>query len=257
MGSLVTSTPAKMDAVSEMPGRRSASSAQTLTSTRGHIHAHARGARVSASVCVRVCVCARARARARLFVCACTRARRHAARTHQRELAQAGMFSLAAGEVHDAEAVRARMHDLIRWAEMKWRYRVVEKGQHPRDEALKVLRCAQGLLDAHRAHVGSTADAFAKQWAEEQSAVFQGLGVTMLIFDAGDLSGEAGGEANGVAAEIERLLEEARRDSIGTRRGRRNRARPSQVVRRPAAASDDKWDDAADDAVSQLSSDWL
>ena len=42
-------------------------------------------------------------------------------------------------QVHDEEAVRTRVNDLIRLAEMKWRYRVVEKGQSPRDEALKVL----------------------------------------------------------------------------------------------------------------------
>ena len=39
--------------------------------------------------------------------------------------------------------VRERVHSLLRLAEMKWRYRVVEKGQSPRDEGLKLLYMAK------------------------------------------------------------------------------------------------------------------
>ena len=42
--------------------------------------------------------------------------------------------------------VRERVHSLLRLAEMKWRYRVVEKGQSPRDEGLKLLYMAKQVL---------------------------------------------------------------------------------------------------------------
>ena len=76
----------------------------------------------------------------------------------------------------------------MRLAEMKWRYRVVEKGQSPRDEGLKLLYAAKALLVAHRAHEANAAlleGDFAAGWAAELSAVAQGLGVTGLIFDYG------------------------------------------------------------------------
>ena len=42
-----------------------------------------------------------------------------------------------------ADKVREQLHSLLRLAEMKWRYRVVEKGQSPRDEGLKLLYMAK------------------------------------------------------------------------------------------------------------------
>jgi hypothetical protein len=45
------------------------------------------------------------------------------------------------------EQLSARIADLTRLAEMKWRYRVVDVGQSPRDEALRILTSAQGLME--------------------------------------------------------------------------------------------------------------
>jgi len=49
--------------------------------------------------------------------------------------------SMEDAQSHDK--VRERVHSLLRLAEMKWRYRVVEKGQSPRDEGLKLLYMAK------------------------------------------------------------------------------------------------------------------
>ena len=54
-------------------------------------------------------------------------------------------------EAKDAELVRCKVHDLNKLGEMKWRYRVVEEGQSPREEALKVLDEAKALMDKHQA----------------------------------------------------------------------------------------------------------
>ena len=53
-------------------------------------------------------------------------------------------WSHAATHMHTQ--VRERVHSLLRLAEMKWRYRVVEKGQSPRDEGLKLLYMAKQVL---------------------------------------------------------------------------------------------------------------
>lgn len=44
------------------------------------------------------------------------------------------------------------MHDLTRLGEMKWRYRVVEEGESPRDEALALLTEAKDLIESHASH---------------------------------------------------------------------------------------------------------
>ena len=46
-------------------------------------------------------------------------------------------------EAQSHDKVRERVNSLLRLAEMKWRYRVVEKGQSPRDEGLKLLYMAK------------------------------------------------------------------------------------------------------------------
>ena len=48
--------------------------------------------------------------------------------------------TLTEAELGSEQKLRARLKDLLKLAEMKWRYRVVEKGQSPRDEALKALK---------------------------------------------------------------------------------------------------------------------
>ena len=114
---------------------------------------------------------------------------------------------LSGDELRDAERVRSKVVDLISLAEMKWRYRVVEVGQSPRDEAIKILSHAMELIEKHL-HVMSAgaglsssgggdasegkrtlrfseADADSRSaWAQEKSAILQGLGVTRLIFNA-------------------------------------------------------------------------
>ena len=56
---------------------------------------------------------------------------------------------LTEDEIADEETVRAKVKDLLKLGEMKWRYRVVEEGQNPRDEAIKVLDLAQKYITQH------------------------------------------------------------------------------------------------------------
>ena len=53
-------------------------------------------------------------------------------------------------DLTDSDAVRLKVADLTRLAEMKWRYRVVNVGESPLDEALRLLADAKDLLDNHR-----------------------------------------------------------------------------------------------------------
>ena len=99
---------------------------------------------------------------------------------------------LSEEEMHDADLVRAKVHDMAKLGEMKWRYRVVDEGQSPRDEAIRILTEAKELVDKHMALVleGKSAEAAAdarerqrKEWADELSDVLQGLALTRLIFN--------------------------------------------------------------------------
>ena len=56
---------------------------------------------------------------------------------------------LSEEEIADSDVVRSHVHDLAKLGEMKWRYRVVEEGQNPRDEAIKVLDLAQKYITQH------------------------------------------------------------------------------------------------------------
>ena len=40
---------------------------------------------------------------------------------------------LSEEEMHDVDLVRAKVHDMAKLGEMKWRYRVVDEGQSPRE----------------------------------------------------------------------------------------------------------------------------
>ena len=101
------------------------------------------------------------------------------------------------GLAADADAARLRVHDLTRLAEMKWRYRVVDVGESPREESIRILKNAQSIIDqcegaalADLKAAGAAAELldarrreFEREWAAEISAVLHGLGVTRLIFD--------------------------------------------------------------------------
>jgi len=45
---------------------------------------------------------------------------------------------LSEEEIADGDVVRSHVHDLAKLGEMKWRYRVVDEGHSPREEAIKV-----------------------------------------------------------------------------------------------------------------------
>ena len=45
---------------------------------------------------------------------------------------------LSEEEIADSDVVRSHVHDLAKLGEMKWRYRVVDEGHSPREEAIKV-----------------------------------------------------------------------------------------------------------------------
>ncbi len=49
---------------------------------------------------------------------------------------------LSEDEITDGDVVRSHVHDLAKLGEMKWRYRVVDEGCSPREEAIKVLDAA-------------------------------------------------------------------------------------------------------------------
>ena len=53
-------------------------------------------------------------------------------------------------QLESEEIVREKVKDLVKLGELKWRYRVVEEGQNPRDEAIKVLDEAQARSPAPR-----------------------------------------------------------------------------------------------------------
>ena len=120
---------------------------------------------------------------------------------------------LTDAELHDADTVRAKVLKLIELGELKWRYRVVEEQQSPRDEAIKVLEETRGYIDRHveimLAQKGGSADAEEKMrakrnyetihWANELSECAQGLALARLIFN----------RDRGEDATIEALLREA------------------------------------------------
>ena len=58
-------------------------------------------------------------------------------------------LKLTEADLHDEKLVRAKVTDLNKLGELKWRYRVVEEGQNPRDEAIKVLDEAKLLVETH------------------------------------------------------------------------------------------------------------
>ena len=105
---------------------------------------------------------------------------------------------LSDNDLADAGVVRSHVRDLIKLGEMKWRYRVVDEGQSPREEAIKVLTHAKQLIEQHKATMlkaqaqqartgGTSAEQLNRHltndWAEDLSGVLQGLGVTLLIYN--------------------------------------------------------------------------
>lgn len=111
---------------------------------------------------------------------------------------------LSEADLQDEELVRAKVADLIKLGEMKWRYRVVEEGQSPRDSAIEVLSQTRDLIEQHMAvrkgQLGDTDEKLRAGWAAELAAVNHGLGVTRLIFNT----------HRGEDGEIETLLNEAK-----------------------------------------------
>ena len=63
-------------------------------------------------------------------------------------VAAAALAPLSDGELRDGAAVRAKVRALNKLGEYKWRYRVVDEGGSPRDEAIAVLEEARGLIAA-------------------------------------------------------------------------------------------------------------
>ena len=115
----------------------------------------------------------------------------YAAASQALELTMSSKLSDA--DLLDGEVVRAKVRDLIKLGEMKWRYRVVDEGQNPRDEAIAVLDEAKGVVEAHiaapvKGRAPTSSDEAAtrqlrQEWAPELSEVCQGLAVARLIFN--------------------------------------------------------------------------
>ena len=82
-------------------------------------------------------------------------------------------------DLHDDVVVRAKVKDLIKLGEMRWRYRVVDEGQSPRDEAIAVLEEAKKNIEDHV----RACSVDSKLWSDELSEVKQGLALARLIFN--------------------------------------------------------------------------
>lgn len=109
-----------------------------------------------------------------------------------KQLEEGGFGDFEENGFGDSEAVRTRVHYLVRLGEMRWRYRVVEKGQSPLQAAVEVLKTAEALINKHRHFLLSglsgeeeeTAQReFEREWAGELSDVLQGLSAARLIFN--------------------------------------------------------------------------
>jgi len=94
---------------------------------------------------------------------------------------------LSEEDLKDTELVRAKVHDLAKLGEMKWRYRVVEEGESPRDQAIEILTQAKELMEQHvevkQADSKHGAAHIRGELAAEMSEVCQGLALTRLIFN--------------------------------------------------------------------------
>jgi len=106
-------------------------------------------------------------------------------------LEMAMTHKLSEDEMRDEEAVRQKVRDLNKLGELRWRFRVVDEGQNPRDSAIEVLEEALSLIARHKElTVGPGADArkalaFDRMWAAEKSEASQGLALSRLIFNSG------------------------------------------------------------------------
>ena len=182
-------------------------------------------------------------------------------------------------DLADAGVVRSHVRDLIKLGEMKWRYRVVDEGQSPRDEAIKVLEHAKELIDRHKAatltaqaqqaRTGGTSVAqletqFVNDWAEDRSAVLQGLGVTLLIFNT-DRSEDTHIESllrEALELRETKLLRKAMGEtlnSLGSLKQRQKKYAEAEQVfqrsletRRKMAEGEDKGKDKAKDVAQSL-----
>jgi hypothetical protein len=100
---------------------------------------------------------------------------------------------LSQDELSNEEVVREKVKDLLKLGELKWRYRVVDEGQNPRDEAIKVLDEANQYVLGHIMLVlekegkerdqGWISKHKEENWAAELSEVCQGLALSRLIFN--------------------------------------------------------------------------
>ena len=101
-------------------------------------------------------------------------------------VAAAALAPLSDGELRDGAAVRA-VRALNKLGEYKWRYRVVDEGGSPRDEAIAVLEEARGLIAAAIERTPLARQAVARRsWAPELSEALHGLAVARLIFNGDD-----------------------------------------------------------------------
>ena len=112
-----------------------------------------------------------------------------------KELKDALNDMLTDADLEDEEKTRDKVLDLVKLGEMKWRYRVVEKGQSPRDEAIKTLEQAQRYVDTHVRKTEKDEKLVekvkAEKWAAELSECFQGLALARLIFNGANRDEDA------------------------------------------------------------------
>ena len=145
----------------------------------------------------------------------------------EKELKDAMSDALSDEDLADDEKTRAKVNALVKLGEMKWRYRVVEKGQSPRDEAIRVLETAQRYVDTHvRKAIGAIEEESetpeaeslegtverlkAAKWGAELSECCQGLALARLIFNGNNRDEDA---------TITSMLEEAlrMREALGAK----------------------------------------
>lgn len=100
-------------------------------------------------------------------------------------------YKLSEEDLLSEEVVRAKVADLIKLGEMRWRYRVVDEGKLPRDEAISTLSDARTLISEHiqlmagrastQEDINEQLQSGSKSWSAELSEVCQGLALARLV----------------------------------------------------------------------------
>ena len=91
---------------------------------------------------------------------------------------------MSAADRKDPDAVRAKVHALDTLGEYKWRYRVVDEGGSPREEAIAALEESRSLIEDFAevsVRAGGDPESARRDWAPELADACQGLALARLV----------------------------------------------------------------------------